>query len=173
MADRIIMLSSGWAGPSIARGSVLALWLLSTVRLAPAGAPGVPPYMYEPRAHFVSVDRTFAGPGNAPAPGAGVYAFRDPEAEAEGTERFEIRWYAQPPGIPPGVVMLLESIPERSPVVKNHVLRFNERSEGHIRSVIEIPADEVRQTGRILKWRVRVIWRGRLLASQASDNWDG
>ena len=121
----------------------------------------------------MGVDRASVGPGIAPMPGAGVRAFQDPEAETGGAERFEIRWYANPPGIPPGVVVLLESLQEHSPVIKNHVLRLDEKSEGHIRSIIEIPAREIRQAGRVLKWRVRVVWRGRLLASQASPNWDG
>ena len=135
--------------------------------LPPASAPVLP------RAFLVGVERAFIGPSSAPLPGAGVRAFQDPEAETGGTERFDIRWYANPPGIPPGAVVLLESLRERSPVVKNRILRLDGKAEGHIRSIIEIPPQEIRQTGRVLKWRVRVVWRGHLLASQASPDWDG
>lgn len=168
MADRFDMLASRCARPSAVRKAVLALLVLAAARLAPAA-----PYVYVPQAHLVGVERAFIGPGSAPAPGAGVRAFRDPEAENRGTERFEIRWYANPPGIPPGVVVLLESLQERSSVVKNHALRIDTKSEGHVRSVIEIPPDQIGRAGRVLKWRVRVVWRGRLLASQTSPDWDG
>lgn len=175
MADRIHPADSAHAWRPAVRLAGLALLLLAAPLSASASPPAPPasPYVYAPRAHFVGVERAFIGPGIAPVPGAGVRAFRDPEAEAGGTERFEIRWYANPPGIPPGVVVLLESLQERSSGIKNHVLRLDEKSEGHVRSVIEIPAREIRQAGRVLKWRVRVVWRGRLLASQASPNWDG
>jgi hypothetical protein len=75
--------------------------------------------------------------------------------------------------IPPGVLLLLESIQEHSATVKNHSVRIDGKSEGHMRSTIEIPAAEIRQAGRIRKWRLRIIWRGRLLASQASADWEG
>ena len=169
MVDRFHKLASGWTCPApIRRGVGILLLLGLGASLAPAA-----PYVYAPKAHFTGIDRAFVGPGSVAPPGAGVHAFRDPESDNRGTERFVVRWYANPPGIPPGVVVLLESIQERSPVIKNHVLRINEKSEGHIRSVIEIPAKEVQLAGRVLKWRVRVVWRGRLLASQTSDNWEG
>lgn len=147
--------------------------LLAVGAAAQTPAPAAKPYRYEPRAHFVEIQQAFVNPGTARVPGAGVRAFQDPETEGTGTERFEIRWYANPPGIPPGVVLLLETIPERSTRITNHVMRFNDKSEGHIRSVIEIPSAQIRQAGRIRKWRVRLVWRGRLLATQASANWDG
>lgn len=173
MADRFDMLASRCARPAAARKAAFALLVLAAARLAPAAPPPATPYVYVPQAHLVGVERAFIGPDNAPAPGAGVRAFRDPEAENRGTERFEIRWYANPPGIPPGVVVLLESLQERSAVVKNHALRIDTKSEGHVRSVIEIPPDQIGRAGRVLKWRVRVVWRGRLLASQTSPDWDG
>ena len=172
MADRIHMLASAFSRQPAARNLFfILLWLLALA----AGAQAEPavPYIYTPRAHFLDVKRAFVYSGTAPVPGAGLRSFQEPQTGASGTERFEIHWYANPPGIPPGVVVLLESLQERSAVVKNHVLCVNEKSEGNIRSVIEIPSDEIRRAGRVLKWRVRVIWRGRLLASQASDNWEG
>ena len=71
------------------------------------------------------------------------------------------------------MVILFESLQERGSTIKNHILRLNEKSEGHIRSIIEIPPDDVRSAGRVTQWRVRLVWRGNLLASQTSPNWEG
>jgi hypothetical protein len=172
MADRIDMLAAAISWPAAARSSAFALLFLAVAALAPSPS-SAEPYVYVARASLMGVERSFVSQGTASISGAGVRAFEDPEIENSGTERFEIRWYANPPGIPPGVIVLLESLQERNPVVKNHILRLNGKSEGHICSVIEIPPDEVRQAGRVLKWRVRVVWRGKLLASQASANWEG
>lgn len=176
MVERISQLVSALGRSGVAVRWPLALGLLAWIPPAPA-APVAPaaaaPYVYEARAHLVDVVRAFVSTGDLPMPGAGVRSFQSSDGRASGTERFEIRWYANPPGIPPGVVVWLESIQEHSPVVKNHYVRVGEKSEGHVRSVIEIPPDEVQQAGRVLKWRIRVVWRGRLLASQTSPNWDG
>jgi hypothetical protein len=175
MVDRFEMLASVAARSHAFWSLVLVVGLLTLAALS-SGAPPVqapPPYVYVPRAHLVDVMQTLVGPGSAPMPGAGARSFQEPETPNSGIARFEIRWYANPPGIPPGVVILLESIQERSPLVKNHVLQLNGKSEGYIRSIIEIPPEKVRQAGRVLKWRVRVVWRGKLLASQSSANWDG
>lgn len=175
MADLINMLASGQVRPTSLRSWMLALLFIPVAvhfgSAAPVVAPS--PYSVVPRAHITGVDRSFVGSGATSIPGAAVRAFQDPETESSGKERFVIRWYANSPGIPPGVVVLLESIQERNPVVKNHVLRLAEKSEGHIQSVIEIPSDEVRRQGRILKWRARLVWRGRLLDGQSSGNWEG
>ncbi len=151
---------AGWIGFALAAAAVLA-----------PGVAHAEPYIYVARAQLVEVGHSFANQTTATVPGAGVRAFQDPDAG--GTERFEIRWYANPPGIPPGAIILLESIQERSPVVKNHVLRTTGKSAGHVRSTIEIPADEIRRGGRVVQWRVRVIWRGQALATQTSPNWEG
>lgn len=171
MADRVDMLALTFLRPAAARSSAFAL--LWAAALGVSAAPPPPPSQAPPaRAHIVEVTPAFLNQGSASIPGAGVRSFQDSEPESSGTERFEIRWYANPPGLPPGAILLLETVPERSAVVKNHVLRTSARSEGYIRSVIEIPSTEVRRAGRAVKWRVRIVWRGRLLASRASGNWE-
>ena len=150
----------------------MGLALAAAAVFAPASV-SAEPYVYVARAHLVDVERAFVNPTTAPLPGAGVRAFQDPDAENGGTERFEIRWYANPPGIPPGAVVLLEFVQERSPIVKNRSLRTTGKSEGHVRATFEIPAAEIRRGGRIVQWRVRVVWRGTALAAQASSNWQG
>lgn len=164
MAKRIDM--------SALRPFAARIFAFAALLLLPSAAPA-DPYVYVARAHLVDVQRAFVNQSTASMPGAGVRAFQDPETENSGTERFEIRWYANPPGIPPGAVLLLESVQERSPVLKNYILRTTGKSEGHVRSVIEIPPAEVQQAGRVVKWRVRIVWRGRLLDSRASENWEG
>ena len=173
MEERIHMRASPFGSGWVHGFFGLALLLATSLLSAAAAPPSPAPYVYVPRANLVSVDRSYVGPQVAPIPGAGVRSFDHPNIESGGTERFEIRWYANPPGIPPGVVILFESLQERGPIVKNHILRLNEKSEGHIRSIIEIPTDEVRSAGRVTQWRVRVVWRGKLLASQTSPNWEG
>ncbi len=149
-------------------------WLLALAALgAPPLPPGRIPAPASPRARLIQVERVSA-PATLPAlPGAGVRPFAAPEEGSTRAERFEIDWYANPPGVPPGAVVLLESVFERRGGIKNHVQRLPGQVIGPARAVFEIPAEEIRQSGRILKWRVRVVWRGRLLASLASPDWDG
>ena len=171
MADRVDMLALTFSRPAAAWSSAFALLLAAA--LGVSAAPPAAAQVQSPRAHIVEVTPAFLNQGTASIPGAGVRSFQDFEPENNGTERFEIRWYANPPGIPPGAVVLLEFVQERSPIVKNRVLRTAGKSEGHVRSTIEIPSAEVRRGGRVVQWRVRVVWRGNALATQASPNWEG
>ena len=153
-----------------------AAWIGYALAAAVACGPGraaAGPAGYVARAQIVGVEHAFVQQPAVGVPGAGVRAFQDPESKNGGRERFDVRWYAHPPGIPPGTVLLLETVQERSPLVKNHVHRTTGKSEGHVRTAIEIPADEIRRAGRVVKWRLRVVWRGAALATAASPNWDG
>ncbi|HAL92585.1 MAG TPA: hypothetical protein DCM68_06120 [Verrucomicrobia bacterium] len=154
---------------SASLSALFALWPV----LGAASLAGAAPPAYVARASIVQVERSYVNRTTAVVPGAGIRVFQDPEIENNGAERFDIRWYANPPGIPPGAILLLESLQDRDALVKNRILRTTAKSEGHIRSVIEIPPDEIQRAGRVVKWRVRIVWRGRALATQASDNWDG
>jgi len=138
----------------------------------PLSSPAARAKPYAARAHITGVEHSFLNQRATPIPGAGLRSFQNPDMENSGTERFDIRWHANPPGIPPGALIMLESVQARNPVVKNHLLRLHQKSEGNIQSIIEIPAEEIRPAGRILKWRVRIIWRGRALASRTSPNWE-
>jgi hypothetical protein len=135
------------------------------------GASPAPPAV--PRAQLIQVDLRFLQSGSAVWPGAGVRAFQDPAREEGGSERIDIHWYANPPGLPPGTVLLFECVQHRSPSVRNRALRISEKAEGHIRSVIEIPSDVIQQDGRIREWRVSLVWRGRILDRQTSRHWEG
>ena len=149
-------------------------WFPSALAQSPAAtAPQPPPYVYVARAHIVEVKRAFVGAATADIPGAGVRAFQPPGSDLAGSERFEIRWYANPPGIPPGAVVLFEYLQDRQGRVRNQALRLAQKSEGHVRSVVEIPAEDVRRAGRVREWRVSIVWRDRALATQSSDPWTG
>ena len=138
-----------------------------------AGAGRAAPYTYVAHAHLTEVKPYFVSQGSPDLPGAGVRAFQATATGSAGIERFEIRWYANPPGIPPGTVILLEARQEHAQLVKNHVLRTTGKSEGYILSVIDIPAEDIRQAGRVVGWRVRIVWRGQVLSSRDSGNWEG
>jgi len=127
---------------------------------------------YTPRAHIADVSRSFVSQGVTPVSGAGLRFFQAPDNDPSGTERFKIHWFANPPGIPPGAILMLESQQERSASVKNYILQTTQKSEGNVISTIEIPPKDIRRAGRTLKWRVRIIWRGRSLASRMSPNWE-
>ena len=157
--------------PSAARGfSCAALGWLAAVLAAGAATP--PPPSSLPRAQVVDVKVAFLQQGSVRHSGAGVRSFRDPDPESGGSERFDVRWYANPPGIPPGAVLLLETVPERGAAVKNHVLRTTANSQGYVRSAIDVPAAEIRRSGRTRDWRLRIVWRGRVLASRTSPGWE-
>ena len=161
-----------WPRPA-QRRRLAGMGLFGAAGLLWAGASFGAPYSYVARAQLTEVKPYFVSQGSPDLPGAGVRAFQPPQATASGVERFEIRWYAHPPGIPPGTVILLESRQERAQLVRNHVLRTTDKSEGYIRSVIDVPAEDVRQAGRVVSWRVRIVWRGQVLSSRDSGNWEG
>ena len=175
MVDRINMLAAPGAKSGLALG-LLAGFLFGATCPALSAEPAraaPPATLVEPRAHVVRVDRSYIAPMTSPLSGAGVRAFQPPGDTPSGTERFDIHWYANPPGIPPGVVLLLESIPEHGATIKNHMVRIPTKSEGHLHSVIEIPSREIRQAGRVREWRLRLIFRSALLAQETSPGWEG
>jgi len=164
-----------WISKSMPRRSLplrAAVLCLLYACLSPSFSEAAPRKGPAPRAHISGVERSFVNQGVTPVSGAGLHFFQNPESEASGTERFDIRWYANPPGIPPGAIVMLETIQARSSRVKNHMLRTQRKSEGNIQSIIEISPEEIRQAGRPTQWRVRIIWRGRSLASRTSANWE-
>ncbi len=170
MVNRINMLTAPGRLPRF----LLALAALCGLAAAtPSATADSRPSRVEPRAHVVRIDRSYIAPKSAPLSGAGVRSFHSPAESSSGIERFDIHWYATPPGIPPGVVLLLETVPQQGATVKNHTLRTDARSEGHVHSVMEIPSREIRLAGRIREWRLRLVFRGALLAQETSPGWEG
>lgn len=153
---------------SIARRRCLTALSALAAGAALAAPPAAGPAL---RAEILRVDRSFIPSQATPIPGAGVRAFREPDADPAGREQFDIHWLAPPPGLPPGAILMLEAIHTKSPTVQNQVQRLPERSVGRMHSTLTIPASEVARAGRVHAWRVSLAWRGRILARRASSNW--
>jgi hypothetical protein len=171
MVKRIHQWISGTAGRVVSPRGIGCLCTLTLLLSLPV-SQAAPRRTYTPRAHIADVSRSFVSQGSTPVSGAGLRFFQSPDSDPSGTERFEIHWYANSPGIPPGAILMLESQQERSASIKNYILRTTQKSEGNVVSTIEIPSEDIRQAGRTLKWRMRIIWGGRSLASRMSPNWE-
>lgn len=104
--------------------------------------------------------------------GAGI---RPPHLAAEdngATERFVVQWFAHSPGIPPGALVMLETVTDRQPLVQTRIQRQTAKSEGDRTTRFDIPPEDTRLSGPVTQWRVRIVWRGRALATRKSDGWD-
>lgn len=88
------------------------------------------------------------------------------------TEQFIVRWFAHSPGIPPGALVMLETLSDHDTMVRTRVQRQTAKSEGDMTSRFDIPAEDTRQTGPVGEWRVRIILRGRALATEMSPGWN-
>ena len=88
------------------------------------------------------------------------------------TERFVVQWFAHSPGIPPGALVMLETITDRQPTVQTRIQRQTAKSEGDRTARFDIPPEDTRLSGPVTQWRVRIVWRGRALATCTSDGWD-
>jgi hypothetical protein len=122
-------------------------------------------------AEILEVHRSLASTGTPVIPGASVRRFREPGAETAGSERFDIRWVAHPPGLPPGAIVQLEAIQVHSPTVQNQVMRLAGRTAGLTLTTLEISARQIQRAGRVHAWRISIAWRGHILARQSSPNW--
>lgn len=122
-------------------------------------------------AEIIQVQRSLLSTGTPSIPGAGVRAFQEPASETADNERFDIRWMAHPPGIPPGAIVQLEAIQARSTTVQNQIRGLTGRIEGLTQTTLEIPAREIQRAGRVQAWRISIAWRGHILARQSSPNW--
>jgi len=170
MVKRIYRWISGSTRRAISSRGIGCLFTL-TLLLSLLDSQAAAKKAYSARAHISEVNPSFVSQGITPVSGAGLRFFQSPESHSSGTERYEIQWYANPPGIPPGAILMLESQQERSASVKNYILRTTQKSEGNIVSAIEIPPEDIRKAGRTRYWRARIIWRGKALASRTSANW--
>ena len=149
---------------------VLCPPLLANPVRTPPPARSVP--TIEPRADLLDVEKTAVRPpASMSIPGAAVRAFRDEDDSAPEVERYTLRWFVHPPGIPSAGVVLFEYVQERNPLVKNRVLRIPDRSNGHAQDQIEIPSEDIRRDGSVQRWRATIAWRGNVLSRRTSGNW--
>ena len=103
--------------------------------------------------------------------GAGIRPPHLEEGENGETERFVVQWFAHSPGIPPGALVMLETVTDRQPVVRTRIRRQSGKSEGDRTARFDIPPEETRSAGPVTQWRVRIVWRGRALATRTSAGW--
>lgn len=143
-----------------------AVCCLATAVLA---APYVPA---PPKAHIYFVDVARKPVQTVSYPGAGLR----PPHMGRGTdalaETVRVEWLAHSPGIPPGAMVMLETATDRQPVLKTRILKLSGKTEGNQTTCFEIPPLDTRLAGPIGRWRVRIIWLGRVLATRTSTNWD-
>lgn len=154
--------------PSGIRGLAVGL-AIAGAALPAAHAAGVP---VPAKADILSVEIERKPMRTVSYFGAGIRAPHQagPDAVAE-SDSVRVEWFAHSPGIPPGVLVMLETIPDRQPTVRSLIQRQSSKSEGNYTARFDIPDDETRESGPIGEWRVRIVWRGRLLATRTSAGW--
>lgn len=153
--------------PSGIRRLALALALFALPSISPAAKPGP---LVPPKADILTVELQHRPMRTVAYFGAGIRSPLQDTSSAEA-ERVAVEWFAHSPGIPPGALVMLETISDRLPTVKNRIYRTTAKSEGNQSRVFDIPEDETRAAGPITDWRVRIVWRGRVLATRASPGW--
>ena len=148
--------------------ALAACWMAAALLFSPAVAAPVVPA--PPKADVFSVDIARKPLRTVVFSGAGI---RPPQARDDGVraETVLVKWLAHSPGIPPGALVMLETVSERLPTVKTRIQRLPPKTEGNQTTRFEIPVEDTRQDGPVESWRVRIVWRGRILAAKASGNW--
>lgn len=159
-------MTSGIRG--LVAGFAIAVACLATAAVPARGAGGLVPAKADIRS--VELDRK---PMQTVAHfGAGIRPPHQAAEENGETERFVVQWFAHSPGIPPGALLMLETITDRQPVVQTRIQRTTAKSEGDMTARFDIPPEDTRLSGPVTQWRVRIVWRGRVLAARTSGGWD-
>lgn len=154
--------------PSGIRHLAIAVVLFSLASFCLSARPGP---LVPPKADILSVELQHRPMQTVTYFGAGIRPPHQASDTADEAERVSVEWFAHSPGIPPGVLVMLETISDRLPTVKNHIYRMPIKSEGTQSHLFDIPEDETRTDGPVTDWRARIVWRGRVLASRTSPGW--
>lgn len=157
-----------WGICRLAMGLAVAVMCLAAAVVPARGAGGLVPA----KADIRSVELERKPMQTVAHFGAGI---RPPHAAAEengDTERFVVQWFAHSPGIPPGALVMLETVTDRQPTVQTRIQRQSAKSEGDRTTRFDIPPEDTRLAGPVTQWRVRIVWRGRALATRTSAGWD-
>lgn len=153
------LVSSAQAAPESVRSTAVT----PRPPIAPTGAPlaaitGI-------RQHFIQQEST-----SIPS-GAGVRSFSTPPIGREGHIEFHVDWYAYPPGVPVQTLFLLEYLLQGQSRIRSINQTLPITVQGYQKMVMSIPADVIRNGGKVLAWRLTISWRGKMLAQQASEYW--
>ena len=150
------------------RGFVVC-WVATAILLSASRA--APPVPTMPKADIFSVEIVRKPLHTVSFAGAGLRPPHQPRDDGAQSEVVLVKWFAHSPGIPPGALVMLETVTDRQPTVKNYTSRLPPKAAGNQTTRFDIPQEESRAAGPISEWRVRVIWRGRILASRTSPGW--
>lgn len=150
-----------------ATGLAIALLGLAAAVVPARGAGGLVPAKADIRS--VELERT---PMQTVAHfGAGIRPPHLAVADGGESERFLVQWFAHSPGIPPGALVMLETVTDRQPTVQTRIRRMSAKSEGDMTARFDIPPEDTLRAGPVSQWRVRIVWRGRPLATRTSSGW--
>lgn len=155
----------GIRGLAIGFAAVLAALAVS----AHAAQPGP---LVPPKADILSVEHQQRPAHTFTYSGAGIRPPDMPPARSVDSGYFLVDWFAHSPGIPPGAVVMLETIGNHQALVQNHIHRTTAKSEGNQTTRFEITPEQTRAAGSVSEWRVRIAWHGRVLATRTSPGWE-
>lgn len=144
--------------------------LPGSLRAAPGPAPRAPAAARPApiAGQILSVDLRSAPARSAPSrSGASVPSLFDADESSAPRQSVEVVWFACAPGIPPGALLLLDLRSRYSPAIRSVPFQTSGKSEGRIRTVFPVP----REVSPVSAWRIRLVWRGRLLAQAVSPGW--
>ncbi len=89
-----------------------------------------------------------------------------------GRQTFLVRWVAPAAGIDPGALLLFEYKQRRLDGVRSLHIQYPFRVTGERESQFVIEEKAVNRGGAVYAWRVRLVYKGRLLAGSQSDLWN-
>lgn len=150
----------------LAVGMALALAAAAVPACAARPGPPVPP-----KADILSVELQQHPVQAFSYSGAGI---RPPEQASSHTVEsghVQVEWFAHSPGIPPGAIVMLETISSRQSIVQNHVQRTAAKSEGSQTTRFDLSSGQTRTAGPVGEWRVRIAFHGHVLATRTSPGW--
>lgn len=96
--------------------------------------------------------------------------FADPHPS--GKQYFTVTWEAPSSGLAPGTVLLFEYTQTNLPKVQSLHVSYPFTVNNRRKAVFEINRDAFREGGPVKTWRVRLIYKGRLLAWESTADWE-
>ena len=163
---------SKWAArmPVGIRGFAMRLAILLAATAVPAWA-AQPGQLVPPKADILSVELQQRTVPSFSYSGAGIRFPDQAPSRTVGPGHVQVEWFAHSPGIPPGAIVMLETLSSRQSTVQNHIRCTTAKSEGNQTTRFELSSDQARDAGPVAEWRVRIAFLGRVLATRTSSGW--
>ncbi|MFH0878409.1 MAG: hypothetical protein V2A34_01725 [Lentisphaerota bacterium] len=86
-------------------------------------------------------------------------------------EVFTIQWQTSAAGVEPGALLLFEYEQKFAKGIKNLQVKYPFEVKGLRQTAFVIPGKNVKAGGEVTRWRVRLVFKGRLLAEKKSSSW--